>query len=282
MRNSVRVLLEALSHAFVGRVRDVPLASLWANLLRVVPEGGVDAKALPALACVSRRAMRSMIGSASKRGLVEVDGSLVRLTGEGRAVEPSWSTELCPPLASLVSQLELEHPHHVISYGTADPTMTGGPGVDWKPVVRTRGVDVIALPVASLLSQALIAFAMEYERERVGPLTWAANWLPRIDDDGVAASSLPARGLHSVTNWARLGILTVEDGVARLTAPGRMARNAYMPLTERIESQWRERYGGRLIDEIESAVRVADPSGLPAFPVIVWNGTEFAVVANES
>lgn len=276
------MLLEALSHAFVSRVRGVPLASLWANLLRVVPEDGVETKALPALACVSRRAMKSMIGSASKRGLVDIDGQLVRLTDDGRAVEPAWPPEPCPPLASLVSQLELEHPHHVISYGSADPTMTGGPGVDWKPVPRRPGVDLSALPLPSLLSQAIVAFAIEYERERVGPLTWAANWLPRIGDDGVDASSLPAKGLHSVTNWERLGFLRVDDGVARLTAPGRMARDAYRPVAERIESQWRARYGSQLVDHIELSMRVADSSGLPAFPVIAWNGTEFAVVTNEA
>ena len=270
------MLLETMSHAFVSRVRGVELASLWANLLRAVPDGGIDGKALPARACVSRRAMRSMIGSASKRGLVDVDGSLVRLTDEGRAAEPAWPTESCPPLASLVSQLELEHPHHVISYGTADPTMTGGPGVDWKPVPRGFDGDVSALPVVSLLSQALVAFAIEYERERVGPLTWAANAFQRIDDDGVDVASLPPKGLHSVANWRRLGFLTVDGEVARLTAQGRLARDAYPPLTARLEAQWRERYGERLVDDIESAMRVDDPDGLPSFPVIVWTGTEFA------
>jgi hypothetical protein len=64
--------------------------------------------------------------------------------------------------------------------------------------------------------------------------------------------------------------------VVRLTVLGRAVRDAYRPLAARIEAGWRERYGGTVIDEVESAIRLADPLGLPAFPVVVWTGVEFA------
>jgi hypothetical protein len=276
------MLIEALSGAFVSRVAGVPLASTWANLLRLVPAAGVRAKALPALAGLSRRAMKSVVHASARRGLVLVEGEIVRLTDAGRRVRPANALETgaCAPLAALVSRLDLEHPHHVTPYGTADPSMTGGPGVDWKPVPRRQPSDTAALPMASLLSQALTAFAIEYEEARAGPIMWGANILRRIGDDGADRASLPGAGTNGVPNLQRLGV--VEAGaseVVRLTTRGRAMRDAFEPLSSRIEARWRARHGGELVDSVIDAVAVAGDD-LPAFPVVVWTGAEFAVSPN--
>jgi hypothetical protein len=267
------MLVEALSGAFVTRVRDVPLAATWANLLRLVPEGGVAAKDLPALACLSRRAMISTVKASARMGLVRVDGDALHLTDAGRAVRPATSTGAgaCPPLAQLVAQLELEHPHHVTPYGTADVSMTGGPGVDWKPVPR-RGGDTAALPLAALLSQALTAFAIAYERRRLGPIVWGANMLPGIGEDSVDPGSIPNTGA-----LLRHGFATLDpSGVMRLTSKGRAVRDAFEPLSKDVESQWRERHGDRLVDDVIEAVAIAGES-LPRFPTVIWSGSEFAL-----
>jgi hypothetical protein len=54
-------------------------------------------------------------------GLVEIDGDEVRILTSLPAIEPAC----CPALEALVSQLELEHPHFRVPYGTADPTLAG-------------------------------------------------------------------------------------------------------------------------------------------------------------
>jgi hypothetical protein len=267
------MLIEALSGAFVVRVRGTPGVSTWANLLRVVPQSGVRAKDLPALTCLSRRAMKTVLGAAVRGALVRPDGDTVHLTDAGRAVRPVAAKEIgaCPPLAALVSQLELEHPHYITPYGTADVSMTGGPGVDWKPVPR-RGADTAALPVASLLSQALMAFAIEYESRRRGPIVWAANMRPAAGEDSVDPASIP-----NAAALLRHGFAAVDpSGVLLLTSKGRAVRDAFDPLSHEIEARWRARHGDALIDAVIEAV-IATGEGLPRFPVIVWTGAEFIV-----
>ncbi len=129
----------------------------------------------------------------------------------------------------------------------------------------------------SLLSQALTAFAIEYERERAGPIAWAANVLRGIGDDGVDLASLPSKGTHSFPNLARLGVATVDHAsVVRLTTVGRSMRDAFEPLTARIEARWRIHYGGDVLDAVIDAVAVASED-LPRFPVVVWTGVDFAL-----
>ena len=266
------MLLEALSGAFVTRVRGVPLASTWANLLRVVPDGGIAAKSLPPLVCLSRRAMISVVKSSARMGLVRVDGDTVHLSDAGRVVRPATALETgaCAPLATLVAQLELEHPHHIAPYGTADVSMTGGPGVDWRPVAR-RGGDTAVLPIASLLSQALTAFAIAYEQQRQGPIVWGANMRPGAVEDSIDPASIPNTAAFVRHQFATLD----ASGLMRLTARGRAVRDAFEPLAQQIEAQWRERLGKVIDDAIEA---LAVPGELlPRFPIVVWNGAEFAL-----
>jgi hypothetical protein len=261
------VLSEAMSHGFVSRVRGVPHAVAWSNVLRLLPAPATE---LPRRACTSKRAMVSMVKGAARNGLVEVDGDDVRITELGRAADPGWPPARCAPLATVVSQLALEHPHHVVPYGGSDGSMTGGPGVDWKPVRREPDSDVSRLSMVALLSQALTAFAIEYESERVGPIVWAADLLQRIPDGGAALADFPARGTHSIKNVERVGIVIVDGAVVHLTPIGRAVRDAYHPLAARIEADWRSRYGDDIVDGVIAAVDVAGDD-LPAFPVVAWH-----------
>ena len=185
----------------------------------------------------------------------------------------------CPPLEALVSRFELKHPHFPVPYGTADPSFTGGPGVDWKPVPRERASSVGDLPISALLSQALVAFAIEYESRGVGPIQWAANILRTVRDDGAGLPPLPASGTHSVKNLARLGILTEDRGAARPTAAGRAMRDAYQPLCEAIESGWRHRFGSSLVDEVVDAVGAGGECR--PFPLVTWTGSEFSFLDDQ-
>ena len=85
-----------------------------------------------------------------------------------------------------------------------------------------------------------MAFGIEYEREgRLGPITWSANVLSHIPDDGVPFAAKP--GTHTLKNLARLGIVAVDGSWARPTSVGRAMRDAYVPLCARIEAGWRSR-----------------------------------------
>lgn len=209
--------------------------------------------------------------------MVEVNGEKARLVASPPSSEPAS----CPPLEALVSQLELEHPHFPVPYGTVDPTFCGrrGGGRDWKPVRREPGSDVQGLPMTALLSQALVAFAVEYEQGRRGPIQWAANILDGLDDVGADLAPVPQCGPHTVANLQRLNVVTIDqDGIVRLTRRGRVMRDAYRPLCRRVESSWRERLGSSFIDQTIDAVHV--DGDWQAFPLIAWRDGEFSVVDN--
>ena len=267
--------MEAVSGAFLSQSR--PGLCTEAVLLRPLEGGPVAANELWRRGRTSKRAMKTIVNAAANHGLVAVDGAVVRLV---RPLPPS-EPALCPPLEALVSQLELEHPHFPVPYGTADPTFTGGPGVDWKPIPRASPSSVEGLPTTGLLSQALVAFAIDYEKQRHGPIQWAANILRGMGDGPVDLPPLQKRGTHSVQNLERLGVVTVDrDKVVRLTPTGRAMRDAYEPLCARIESQWRDRLGSSLIGDVIEAVRVA--GDWRPFPLVAWTGAEFSVLGSGS
>jgi hypothetical protein len=218
--------------------------------------------------------MKSIVTGAIRQKAVAVDDERVWLLSSLPPVVPAS----CPPLEAFVARLELEHPHFPIPYGTADPSFTGGPGVDWKPVPRLPDATVRGLPMTALLSQALVAFAIEYEGHRAGPLQWAANILQFADDEGAGLPPLPERGTHSVNNLVRLGILTKDRDDVRLTAVGRAMRDAYHPLCQQIESAWRDTFGS-LIDEVVEALGVVTPSR--PFPLVAWTGREFSLLDDQ-
>lgn len=252
MRNSVGMLVEALSAAFVAASR--PGLCTESVVLRPLATGPVPVKELWRRARVSRRAMATLLKPAVRRGLVASDGNTTQLLIDLPEVEPAP----CAPLVELVSRFELEHPHFPVTYGTADQSFTGGPGVDWKPVPREGPAD--GLPLSALLSQALVAFGIEYETERRGPIMWAASLVR--GDQAVHGSGMDRHGV-------------IEEGEP--TALGRTVRAAYEPLSAQIEASWRERFGGALIDEVIDALGPERST----FPWIAWqNGNEWIVVAS--
>jgi len=240
-------LVGALSGAFVREAR--PGLCTEAVVLRPLADGPVAAKELWRHARVSKRAMTTLRKGAVRRGLVADDGNVVSLLVEPPATTPAS----CAPLAELVSRFELDHPDFPVTYGTADQSFTGGPGVDWKPVPRAGSVD--DKPLSALLAQALVAFGIYYERAGVGPIMWA---------------ELLRRG-------------TVMFGMERHrvtpdTDRGRFMLGSYEPTCAAIESSWRSQFGSSLIDDVIGAV---GPSSEP-FPVVAWTGGECVVLASGS
>lgn len=246
------MLIEALSGAFVARAG--PGLCTESVVLRPLAAGPVPVRELWRRARVSKRAMTTMLKAAHRRGLVAVDDAASLLV-DPPAVEPAT----CAPLVELVSRFELEHPHFPVTYGTADQSFTGGPGVDWEPVPREGPAD--GLPLTALLSQALVAFGIEYERAGRGPIMWAAS-LVRGDH-----ASMPS-------GMDRHGV--IEGGEP--TPLGRHVRDGYAALCANIEESWRARFGGALIDDVIAAVG----GERSTFPWVGWqNGNEWAVLASD-
>jgi len=106
------------------------------------------------------------------------------------------------------------------------------------------------LPLACLLSRALLAFAMEFESEAKLSLAVCADLLRVLDEEGVRQRDLPLRsGVSKEAISVALGLVqksglaTVGATVVRLTKKGREAQRRYEQLTRGIEESWRARFG---------------------------------------
>ncbi len=181
-----------LAHALISLTRayartpDVPTLPFYAVVLRLLDGEGVAVKDFPARARISKRATTTLLNAAEKGGLLTNEDKVARPTEAGaqaRALgastlaraEAEWSAAIGDAavasfreaLEPLVAQFGLEHPHYVMTYGTADVSAIGGSypkhGTDWKPVARVSAGSVTGLPLSSLLSQALMDFTIRYE-----------------------------------------------------------------------------------------------------------------------
>ncbi|MFP5328226.1 MAG: hypothetical protein ACLGHT_12180, partial [Acidimicrobiia bacterium] len=184
-----------------------PGLGVWSNVLRCVAVSpGLDERGLATEARISKRLAVAAVTGAARRGWIttEAGGGKSRrifLADLGRAAAERWPAVLdeldgewagSPTRASLeelVAQVPFELPHYPASYGTADPSATGGPfmymrarkddlpahGTDWRPVRRESTSDVTSLPITALLSQALMAFTIDYEDQFPWPLANTLN-----------------------------------------------------------------------------------------------------------
>lgn len=303
-----------------------PSLLLWSNLLRVIADGGIALTDLPAAARISRRAVRSWLGLTTKRGWLEVEATaprtkIVKLTETGRrlrdrsadlvaATEAQWTTRVRgtravrDALEDLVGQLELELPHYPMTYGGADRSALGGRAVpvdpgppripphgsDWVPVVRTE--DARGLPLHALLSQALMAFTIDYEERASGfPMAVAAQLVRAMPTRSVPLAALP--GVLGVTGSGKSGLerhgfVRVtgkdDDPMASLTDLGVWARDGYEPGIADVVQAWRDRYGTDIVERLTSSLAAVDDQlagDLPDFVLIRYvPGGGFADVSH--
>ncbi|MCY3812260.1 MAG: hypothetical protein OXH15_10740 [Gammaproteobacteria bacterium] len=170
-------------------------------------------------------------------------------------------------LASVVNRLPIELPHYVTGYGEGDPSVTGGDyhaeqagppripahGQEWPVVLRETGSDAGDLPLPALLSQVLAAFAIDYDRERLGGLNRTSNFLRFVGDEGMTlerAQTLGGVSGNGKTLHERHLDVVVEPGRPRDTTrrvyptpKSRRARDAYPHLVMEIEDGWGEAHG---------------------------------------
>ena len=213
---------------------------MWATVLQHLPgDGGrVEVKAMPSVSCLSKRAVTSTSKFAVRLGLVSTEERSLRLTPDGVRARAAWAPDgsvgdgdggLRALLVPVVAGLPLEHPHFPTQYGTADASITGGPGQDWKPVPRRDGPDEVGrLPLISLLSEVFTAVAVAYERSN-GALGWAANVCAQVPDEGCDAASLPVGAAWVLGGMARHRWITrSDDGCVALTSIGRRVRDRHL------------------------------------------------------
>lgn len=267
----------------------MPSLDLWANLLRVLNETGTDLRELPQILRLSKRAVRSRVATAVRHGWVKRlsygrGQTTLRLTTSGsdaaakwkslqEAAEKRWMAKLGvrgdrlrARLQEIVAGLPLEHPHYPASYGAADASITGANGEDWKGVHRVRDSDVSKLPLLALVSQALVAFAIDYEKKSPVALSLSSAVIKRIPASGLTLRELG--NSVGVSALVRHGFVRVSGSssrtVAFLTPKGIAVSEAYSRRLQTVEKNWCERLGSenvRVLRELLEEVTKLDSRG---------------------
>jgi len=252
---------------------------MWSNCMRFVCDEGVTVGELQDLAgtATNLNGMERwgyIVLEPDPTGSRSRSNSVIRATPKGRkaqevwrplfgAIEKRWQARfgkdeidgLRKTLGALISQIDLELPDclPILGYGL----FSVGPDRK-RPVagVREDGAGS-GLTLPALLSRALLAFAIEFERESDLSLAISANVLRVLDENGVLVRDIPLlSGVSKEAISMALGflqkrcIVSVGPGVTgskakvvRLTPKGREAQEAYRKLLGTIEARWQVRFG---------------------------------------
>ncbi len=131
-------------------------------------------------------------------------------------------------------------------------------------VLRDPNTPLSTLPLSALLSQALMAFAIDYEADGRGWFAPTASVFRLLGEEGLPLELLPADAAVSGSGKSTLerhGLLVVERDpankrrrIARLTDRGRMMRDSYPLRVAAVEQIWRTIFGGALLGRLRSSL----------------------------
>jgi DNA-binding MarR family transcriptional regulator len=138
----------------------------------------------------------------------------------------------------------------------------------WEPDVtyNARSThDAVPLPLPALLSQLLLAFTMEFQRESRVPLWLCANTLRVLGDQPIPESEIPRlTGCSPETagiGWQIKPFIIVESAppprrgkLVRLSPLGRLARENYYNVTAAVEKRWETRFGKQKIHRLRESL----------------------------
>ena len=272
---------------------------MWSNFLRFIDDG-IAVGELPNAAGLPKGRMLSTLGGMERWRYVFVaadrarqpprakrDGWgsarglrsdwVVRQTPAGRTAAEIW-TELFgeiearwkerfaadsvdglrEALRAIVARIDVELPEFLPIVGSSNRM-----AVD-LPLRERRGAD--SLHLAALLSQALLAYTLDFERQSELSLPLSANFVRVLDEKGIRVGDLPvAAGVSkeaaamALTVLAKTGHVALEGvtaatKVARLTSAGRRFQKACGQLHPDIEKRWRQRFGADDVRRLRSAL----------------------------
>jgi len=170
-------------------------------------------------------------------------------------------------LQAVVGQLELELPQGL-------PFFFEAVAADAFPPRVTR--DTARLPLPALLSQLLLSFRIEFDRESLAPLTLSANTLRVLGEKPLRVADIPrltgGSPEMSGLGWQLKRYVVVEPDPAarrgkavRLTPLGLKAQQTYRRLVGEIEQRWEAKFGKgeirRLRESLQGLFDVRNENG---------------------
>jgi hypothetical protein len=157
-------------------------------------------------------------------------------------------------LEDIAAQLDVDLPHGIPGQGEMDVTYK----------TRTKP-DAVPLPLPALLSQLLLAFTMEFQRESRVPLWLCANTLRVLSDQSIPESEIPhLTGCSPETSgvgWQIKPFIVVESAppprrgkLVRLSPVGLLARENYYNVTSAVEKRWETHFGKQKIRRLHESL----------------------------
>ena len=284
---------------------------MWSNFLQFVDAEGTTIRDLRARLEIPDKNMRTLLTRAADWWgylVIEPKGSntaarrmhpdaVVRPTPESRTAFQVW-----PTLDGLVEarwrarfgEDTIDHLRHTLSVivsqidvSLSDSLPIVGYGLFSKPLEHKRPVrtaNAVANPVGlslpTLLSRALLWFAIKFEQTSDVSLAISANVLRLLTDEGVPLSDLPRMAAvskeaieMSLSFLVKRGYAAVKSKpggkkgkLVLLTPKGSKANEVYSQLVETIEQQWQALYGERPVALLRESLAqlVGDPSTPPS------------------
>ncbi len=267
--------------------------AMWENCMRYVGENGVTVRELNRLARTTTN-----LNGMERWGYIVVEPDpadrrpkpprrdwLIRATPAGRKAQEIWPAlfgvidkrwqmrfgkpeiiQLRETLGALIRRIDVELPDcpPILGYGLAR--------TDAEYIRRASAPsednDTSRLPLSALLSRALLAFAIEFERESDLSLAVSANVVRVLDETGVRVRDLPrVSGVSKELIKVSLGflqkrgcILIVSDPAVkgtksvRLTLKGLRAQHSYHQRVGIIEERWQAHFGKDSIRELRNSL----------------------------
>ena len=255
---------------------------MWFNCMRFVDDKGVTARELEQLART-----KTNLNGMERWGYVVIQPDatdrrtkpprsawLIRPTIAGRKAQEIWRPlpaviedrweqrfgksevdELRRSLLVLISQLDLHLPDclPILGYGLFSAERIA----QRQKTTTARDDRTSSLPLVSLLSKALLAFAIEFEAESAISLAICANVLRLASPEAIRLRDLPRlsgvskEGIATALSFlTKRGYAVVKPESPRsrvktlvLTPKGQEARNTYVNLLSAIEERWLARFG---------------------------------------
>jgi DNA-binding MarR family transcriptional regulator len=284
--------------------------AMWSNCMQFVGEEGVTVRELE-----DRARTKTNLDGMKRWGYIVVEPNpadkrlkpprpqwIIRATPAGRkaqevwrllfgAIEKRWQarfgqdeiSQLVESLRALieqikvsqikVSQIDVELPDclPILGYGLFSRPLDRSPRAA-GPADSSRSSPTLS----ALLSQVLLAFAIEFERHSDLSLAISTNVVRVLDKKGVRIRDLPLlTGVSKEAISMAMGILQKRDlvivepdqtgdraKVARLTPEGRKAQDAYLQLLSLTEERWQARFGKNIIRNLRTSLEqlVGEPT----------------------
>lgn len=259
--------------------------AMWANFLRYVGDDGIGVGELQRLARIPDGTLETCLSGMSRWGYVDVEGKakakrVVRPRPGGSVARDTWGPipeEIEQRWRSRFGEGEVDALRAALR-SVVDGTDAAYP--DYLPIARYQTAlraETVDLPVEAepdrtlptLLSKTLLRFALDFETQTELALPMAANILRVLNGDGVAVRDLPLgagvskEAVSFCLGWLeKNGYASVtaegKTKIARPTAKGRDAQEAYARIAADVERNLAGRYGDDLRRSLETLVTKRD------------------------